>query len=312
MEYSSCGILLTENCNAKCKMCCDSRGHVRGKTLSIHELDLILHNIKECPSINRVGITGGEPMLYPDLVEHIINYDYGRKVAITIKTNGFWGGNKEKTRSFIKKWKNHLSNISFSYDEFHKEFIDLKYILNIVDIANEFKVHTDIVGCFLKTGMQPGDVLNELKEFAYKTEFVYQPVINTGAASLFDESELLKILNVEEHGVYCLGLAECSLLINPQLDVYPCCSQVIENTLLNFGNLKDDRLSNIIKDIYHNNVLHTVFTEGFTPFIKKLETKGIEYPKLLTSPCEMCAFFFKNDWFLKELKADNYYEIIQV
>lgn len=50
MEFKGCGILLTENCNARCKMCCDSRGLVRGKTLTIEELDLILKNIKECPS----------------------------------------------------------------------------------------------------------------------------------------------------------------------------------------------------------------------------------------------------------------------
>lgn len=42
MEFKGCGILLTENCNARCKMCCDSRGLVRGKTLTIEELDLIL------------------------------------------------------------------------------------------------------------------------------------------------------------------------------------------------------------------------------------------------------------------------------
>ena len=72
MEFKGCGILLTENCNARCKMCCDSRGLVRGKTLTIEELDLILKNIKECPSIDLIGVTGGEPMLYPDLVEHII------------------------------------------------------------------------------------------------------------------------------------------------------------------------------------------------------------------------------------------------
>jgi len=81
MEYNSCGILLTENCNAKCKMCCDSRGRVIGKTLSKEELDLILDNIKECETVDVVGITGGEPMLYPELIEYIFNYDFGRQVS---------------------------------------------------------------------------------------------------------------------------------------------------------------------------------------------------------------------------------------
>lgn len=144
MEFKGCGILLTENCNARCKMCCDSRGLVRGKTLTIEELDLILKNIKECPSIDLIGVTGGEPMLYPDLVEHIINFDYGRKVGITIKTNGFWGKDINKARNFIERNKSKIKMISFSYDQFHKEFIDLQNILNIVDIANDLEVSTEI------------------------------------------------------------------------------------------------------------------------------------------------------------------------
>ena len=89
MEFNDIAILLTENCNARCKMCCDSRGLVKGKTLSIDELDIILHNISQCNEIDVIGITGGEPMLYPKLIKYITDYDYGRKVSVTIKTNGF-------------------------------------------------------------------------------------------------------------------------------------------------------------------------------------------------------------------------------
>ena len=39
MEYEKVGILLTENCNASCRMCCDSRGIVSGKTVFEQELD---------------------------------------------------------------------------------------------------------------------------------------------------------------------------------------------------------------------------------------------------------------------------------
>ncbi|WP_269746125.1 hypothetical protein [Syntrophaceticus schinkii] len=42
MDYHDIGILLTENCNAKCRICCDRRGEVSGKTLSQDEIDLIL------------------------------------------------------------------------------------------------------------------------------------------------------------------------------------------------------------------------------------------------------------------------------
>lgn len=310
MEYKGCGILLTENCNAKCKMCCDSRGLVRGKTLTMEELDVILTNIKECPSINLIGVTGGEPMLYPELVDHIINFDYGRKVGVTIKTNGFWGKNISKAKAFIERNKENLKMISFSYDEFHKEFIDLQSILNIIDIADDLEVSTEIVGCFLKDGMQPGDIINELGEYAYKTTYAYQPVINTGSAELFSESQFMKLLNLDKHEARCIGLLDRTLLINAKLEVYPCCSQVIENTLLLMGDLHEEKLTDIIESIDYNRILHKIFTEGFTPFLQLLEQKGIDYPKKLTSPCELCGFLFKNDWFLKLLKEEKYFENI--
>lgn len=311
MEYNSCGILLTENCNAKCKMCCDSRGHVRGKTLSIEELTLILENIKECKSINVVGVTGGEPMLYPDLIEYIFNYDYGREMAFTIKTNGFWGKNQEKAREFITKYKAKLKNLSFSYDEFHKEFIDLQNILNIIKIADELEVDTEIVGCFLKNGMKPGDVLNAMGECAFKTTFAWQPVIKTGsAATSFSEDDFFRIFDAEKHEARCIGLLDKTILINPKLEVYPCCSQVIENTLLLMGNLREERLMNIIDNIRCNKVLYTIYTEGFTPFLELLDKKEIEYPHQLTSSCEFCEFFFHNDWFLRLLKEEKYFETV--
>lgn len=310
MEYNSIGILITEDCNARCKMCCDSRGLVRGKTLSMNELDIILENIKQCEEIHTIGITGGEPLLYPDLIEHILNYDYGRKVEKTIKTNGFWGKNKEKAKEFIDKNKDNIHFISFSYDEFHKEFISLDNIKNIIDISNDYNIKTEIVGCFLNEGMQPGDVLNELEDYIYKTNYKYQPVINTGQANNFDEGKFVKLLNTDKHDIRCITPYASELLINPQMEVYPCCSQVVENTILNIGNLNDESLSSIIESIKHNKIFHTIFTQGFQPFIEFMDKHNIDYNKRLSSPCELCSFIFKNDWFMKLISDEKFYECV--
>ncbi|MDK2802859.1 MAG: radical SAM protein [Oscillospiraceae bacterium] len=204
MEYNHIALLLTEDCNARCKMCCDSRGTVKGHTLTIDELNTILRNIKDYTSIETIGITGGEPMLYPELVEYIFNYDYGRKLDFTIKTNGFWGDNIYSSSKFLNKYKDIIINISFSYDEFHKEFINLDNIKNIIDLCITYKINTDIVGCFLNDGMKPGDVLDELGNHAYLTKFLYQPVVNTGSAKKFDDSSFIKLLDTNKHEIKCL------------------------------------------------------------------------------------------------------------
>jgi len=309
MVYDSCGILLTENCNAKCKMCCDSRGRVVGKTLSKDDIDLILSNIKECEEITTVGITGGEPMLYQDLVEYIFDYNFDRNMKFTLKSNGFWGNNQSNARKFIEKYKAKLSNLSFSYDEFHKEFLDLQSIKNIIEIADDLEVNTEVVGCFLEDGMQPSDVLNELGRSAYKTNFAYQPVIRTGSAQTsFKESQFCTIFDVTKHTPKCLAVLDKTILVNPKLEVFPCCSQVIENTLLMMGNLREESLLSIINSIEYNKVLHVLFTEGFAPFLEFLEKLGVEYPKKLTSACELCEYLFKDDWFLRLLKEEEYFD----
>ncbi|MDK2802858.1 MAG: SPASM domain-containing protein [Oscillospiraceae bacterium] len=106
--------------------------------------------------------------------------------------------------------------------------------------------------------------------------------------------------------IYCTQ--DYSLAINPSLDVYPCCSQCIENTILNMGNLKYDTLLDIVDNIKYNKVMHTIFTEGFTPFVQILKSEKIKYPIQLSSHCEMCEYLFSSDWFLKILEEKNIYE----
>lgn len=310
MEFTNAAILITENCNARCKMCCDSRGLVRGKTISNNELEHILVNIKNAECIKHVGITGGEPLLYPNIVDRILTFDFGRPVTITIKSNGFWGRDIKKAEDFVKCYGDRLSTISLSYDEFHKEFIDVQCIKNIIMICKKYNVKSEVVGCFLKEGLTHGDILNELGESAYITRFLYQPVIQTGSGALFKETSYVKIIETDNDNIRCIATLSPNVLINPKLDVFPCCSQVIENTILSVGNLKDSSLNDIILKIKQNYVFNTLFIHGFAPYIEILKKYHFNYPKQLASPCELCEFIFRNDDFLQLLHEIKYYEDI--
>ena len=89
MEFTSVAILITEDCNARCKMCCDCRGIVRGKTLSDEEITLILNEIRNTSSIGHIGITGGEPLLYPKIITKILEFDFSRDVTIQLNQTVF-------------------------------------------------------------------------------------------------------------------------------------------------------------------------------------------------------------------------------
>ena len=60
-------------------------------------------------------------------------------------------------------------------------------------------------------------------------------VIATGSGKLFEENSYIKLLDSDNDVLRCVGCIEPNILINPRLEVCPCCSQVIENTILQNG-----------------------------------------------------------------------------
>ena len=105
MVFDSVGLVLTDDCNARCKMCCAGKPELQEQhhTLTHQELTAVLSQIKEVRSITYVGITGGEPMMHPDLVQAVCDYDFGRPMRISLKTNGFWGRDPKKASSFLTR-----------------------------------------------------------------------------------------------------------------------------------------------------------------------------------------------------------------
>ncbi len=216
----------------------------------------------------------------------------------------------KKRRNLLKKNRLKLKEISFSYDEFHREYISLGNIKKLIDICNDYKIPTNIVGCFLKNGTSAGEILDELGEYAYLTEFFYQPVLKVGSANDFEDSDFMYLLDSNKHDIKCIAYTrkDYTLLIDAKLNVYPCCSQFIEDTIFNIGNLKNESLDEIIDTIKYNKVFYKFFTCGFKPFIEFMKENSIEFPNKITSHCEMCHYLFSNNWFLEKLTEKNYFE----
>lgn len=293
MVFNNVGLIITDCCNARCEMCCSGREDTRGRnaTLTPNQIDLVLGQVADCPDIEMVGVTGGEPMLRPDLVQRVCDFDYGREVTVSLKTNGFWGANLAEAEEFISRNHDVLKHISFSYDEFHRRYVSLDSIKSIIDIACKYSVTTDIVGCFFADSVRPGDILNELGEYAYKTKFVYQPVFRTGLASGFDEERFVRLYEVGRDRLFCPAPHKGSLLITSQLDLYPCCSQVAQNTVLKIGNLLNKPLALLVEDIEHNRLLAKLFTEGLDWFIGAAGLDAVCSGRL-SVPCEACELLF--------------------
>jgi hypothetical protein len=94
--------LFTEHCNISCQHCYNnSSPHKKAKRIP---LDKMLAIVAEMPKtdITCLGITGGEPFLYPQDILALIKA--GRAAGlkrICINTNGFWASTDERTKQML-------------------------------------------------------------------------------------------------------------------------------------------------------------------------------------------------------------------
>ena len=82
-------INLTNRCNAHCPFCVNTSVNTVCKEISIAKLRHTLKKIKD--AVNGVSITGGEPMLFPDLVDEaatVVTDVLGADTQLELVTNG--------------------------------------------------------------------------------------------------------------------------------------------------------------------------------------------------------------------------------
>ena len=85
-SYSNIMLEITRKCNLKCSHC--MRGDAQNISMSTEMIERILSNVA---LVKRVSLTGGEPFLEPDLIEHMVDYIINNNLnimSITSVTNG--------------------------------------------------------------------------------------------------------------------------------------------------------------------------------------------------------------------------------
>lgn len=134
-------IKLTDMCNAKCEMC-SNRGNEKTSKLDLEKLKMVIKYLDNRNLINRIGITGGEPMLNMSKLNDLLNiiFDVKKDSMVTINTNGFNIKNILYLDSIDKVNGIHISRHHYD-DEINNDFFgistatnsDIEYMMNKLD-----------------------------------------------------------------------------------------------------------------------------------------------------------------------------------
>lgn len=150
MDITSLGLHITDRCNARCLHCAFGCGPEVEGCMGLEEAKKYVTDAKALDA-EIVCITGGEPMLYPDLVEKIISECSRLSFPeIWLFTNGFWAHDMSKARAIIEKLRSlDLTKMFFSIDFFHQNYVPIESVKNAIEGSLESSLGVSIDARFI-------------------------------------------------------------------------------------------------------------------------------------------------------------------
>ena len=119
MELTGLHVLLTYQCNLECDHCFVWSHNWQKGTLTISQLDEILDQAQQVPSIRSVFFEGGEPFLYYALLKHGVERAKEMGYTVGIVSNAYWATSEADAVQWLKPLAGKIDSLSVSSDLYH-------------------------------------------------------------------------------------------------------------------------------------------------------------------------------------------------
>ncbi len=290
----SIAIAIDSRCNARCAHCCFSSTPRSTEALSDDRIRAIVADAIASPSVDEIGLSGGEALLRREFVLEVIAEVHRAGKRITLVTNGFWGQSEAKAERELRLLKDTgLSSMTVSYDDFHAAFIPVRRIRNIFT-ANK-RVHLPAMLNIAVTSSHTGDrLIAELGDSVLRTRITKFPVQPVGAGRDLPATELIKDFTAGG-GLRCPGFEP---VFHFDGRVYPCCSPAVFESALSIGAVDELTIDEAQRRIRHNLLLALIRKQGFSPLLAACREAGIEVPDdsdPVIDACDLCQRLFRDE-----------------
>lgn len=298
MGPSVLGLIITHKCNLKCRHCCNDSHPRRTGVVPFEDLARLIEEASGLPGIREVGISGGEPFLLIPLVRRLVQLAGSRGLSSSITTNGFWAKAPARARATLADLRGcGLRSVCISTSPFHQEFLDLDDLKAAARIALE--VGLSVTVNFVSTTSAPiGEFREALGELAGRVEVVHMPFIPAGRGATEVGPDELDRRSPAPSG-NCRRHFE-KLAIDPDGDVYPCCSPGGFTGPLRLGNVRDAPLGAILADARGSRLLAILEAVGprfFLPFLRAAAI-GPPLPERFGDQCHLCNVILSEPTYL--------------
>ena len=164
MRIAGLGLHVTDRCNARCEHCAYHCAPEAAGVMSLDEAREYLRQVADHP-VEVVTVSGGEPCLYFDLVEGIVQEAAGRGVpGIWLFTNAFWATTPTAASKRLARLKDvGLTRLCLSADGFHTPFVPVERVRLAIAAARELDLEIVLDTRFLGPPETDNDMNRETR-----------------------------------------------------------------------------------------------------------------------------------------------------
>ncbi len=120
---------VTYKCPIRCRCCGVNGGPHRKEMMSLPFMRRLIDEVHLMGLSRLVVFTGGEPFLLGDDLYKAVAYASGLGFLTRIVTNAYWATSRERAGQILARLKSEgLTEINYSCDDFHQEFIPLERV----------------------------------------------------------------------------------------------------------------------------------------------------------------------------------------
>jgi MoaA/NifB/PqqE/SkfB family radical SAM enzyme len=302
--WRSAGLLLTYKCNCACEFCYYNCGPEKGGLMPVETAIGAWQSLRVLAGDGaRVHITGGEPFLYWDHLQEVLQAAKNEKLGKVdlIETNGFWATTEKVAAQRLKRLDElGMDRLKISTDPFHQEFVGTEPVRRLAQIASDILGAGRVLVRWWKCLDAPAEMkilspaerermyLHAVKD--YPCRFTGRAAGKLAQLMAAVPTESLSALNCKLDFLGAKGVH-----IDPFGNVFSgTCSGII------FGNVNRNPLEEIWKQFNPTRpaMIGTLFNSGPFGLLTEAEKEGYKRAEFYAGKCHLCTsirqFFFEH------------------
>ncbi|MFX1428390.1 MAG: radical SAM protein [Promethearchaeota archaeon] len=297
MQVKNVDFLLTFKCPARCQHCSYKAGPERSEYIKPKEIKIYLEELTKMGLLHSVWVHGGEPFIYFKYLLKVIHIAKMLNIPhIGVITNSFWAKNEKIALEKLNQLKNEgLTELTFSFDAFHQEFIPVEYVQNAIKSAVEvgfeslsvdtyFVEDINVDNSFNKLTRNYLEILGELEDVDYHRYIMNVEGRGTKLA------EYMKLNENIPSGMCPIPFWIEGDLQNPETIEIDGDGNVTLCPGICIGNTQILSLTEIIKkyDYKKHPILSYILEKGPIGLLDLAKTHGYKQDKKFASECHLC------------------------